>query len=214
MEEAKRLIRESKSDMVRYPHLPDFIELSLATGMRKQEVLQLELSRIDLRHEVIYREVDHQKGKDNSTVPLNAWAKKVLFRRFSFLKEQCPGTIYAFPNLKKGSSGMTTIKDVKNGFAGACERAKVADATPHTLRHTFASWLVQAGVSLYVVKDLLRHKSITQTEVYAHLAPKNRADSVAKLDDLLRESRSGSRSDFPPNQPLTLIDKIALESIG
>ncbi|WP_269766728.1 tyrosine-type recombinase/integrase [Burkholderia ubonensis] len=41
----------------------------------------------------------------------------------------------------------------------------------HDLRHTFASWLLTAGVSLYVVKDTLVHSSITVTERYTHLAP-------------------------------------------
>ena len=43
----------------------------------------------------------------------------------------------------------------------------------HTLRHTFASWLVQEGVSLYVVQRLMGHKSIRMTERYSHLAPDN-----------------------------------------
>ncbi|KWE63729.1 integrase [Burkholderia ubonensis] len=51
----------------------------------------------------------------------------------------------------------------------------------HDLRHTFASWLVTAGVSLYVVKDLLGHSSITVTERYAHLAPHVGREAVRTL---------------------------------
>ncbi|WP_236871637.1 tyrosine-type recombinase/integrase [Burkholderia pseudomallei] len=62
---------------------------------------------------------------------------------------------------------MTTIQ---KGFRAACWRAGIEDFCVHDLRHTFASWLVMAGVSLYVVKDRLGHSSITVTERYAHLA--------------------------------------------
>ncbi|WP_323119376.1 tyrosine-type recombinase/integrase [Burkholderia alba] len=49
------------------------------------------------------------------------------------------------------------------------------------LRHTFASWLVMEGVSLYVVKDLLGHSSITVTERYAHLSPDQGRAAVQRL---------------------------------
>ena len=49
--------------------------------------------------------------------------------------------------------------------------AKIKTGNIHTFRHTFASHLVQSGVSIYKVSKLLGHHSVKQTEIYAHLAP-------------------------------------------
>jgi site-specific recombinase XerD len=53
----------------------------------------------------------------------------------------------------------------------------------HSLRHTFASWLVQKGVSLYEVSRLLGHTNIKTTQIYSHLAPGNLINAVKKLDE-------------------------------
>lgn len=66
-------------------------------------------------------------------------------------------------------------------FRTACKTAKIHNVSLHTLRHTCASRLVQAGVSLYVVKEWLGHSSITVTERYAHLAPKSFEAAVEAL---------------------------------
>lgn len=50
------------------------------------------------------------------------------------------------------------------------KHAKITNASPHTFRHSCASHLVIKGVSLYIVKDILRHASIRETEIYAHLS--------------------------------------------
>lgn len=63
----------------------------------------------------------------------------------------------------------------------ARERCALQHVHWHDLRHTFASWLVQAGVSLQEVKELLGHASIKMTERYAHLAPDNLRSAVSKL---------------------------------
>jgi site-specific recombinase XerD len=51
----------------------------------------------------------------------------------------------------------------------------------HSLRHTFASWLVQDGVSLYAVQKLLGHSSVTVTEIYSHLQPEKLHDTVNRI---------------------------------
>ena len=55
----------------------------------------------------------------------------------------------------------------------------------HSLRHTFASWLVQEGVPLYTVQNLMGHKTIIMTQRYAHLAPDQGREAARVLSGLL-----------------------------
>ena len=148
-------------------------------------MLACELSRIDLRQEVIHLDPNDQKNGQYNTIPLNRAAKKVILRRLSFIKAHCPDSPWLFPLLEKNATGKKHIGDVRTAFTATCLKAGVPHLFPHALRHTFCSWLLQAGVSIYLVKDCMRHASITQTEEYGHLVPKNRRDSVSKLDGVL-----------------------------
>jgi integrase len=66
-------------------------------------------------------------------------------------------------------------------FTAACKEAGVKDFTWHSLRHTFASRLVMAGVDLRTVQELMGHRTITTTMRYAHLAPAHQAEAVERL---------------------------------
>jgi len=75
------------------------------------------------------------------------------------------------------------IANIKHSFATCVQGAGLADVHPHDLRRTFGSWLVQAGVGIERVSDLLRHGDVAITaRVYAHLRPGDLAQAVAVLD--------------------------------
>ena len=65
------------------------------------------------------------------------------------------------------------------------KRLGILDASFHTLRHTAASWLVQQGVDLYAVGQILGHKTPRMTQRYAHLSPDYMAGAVGKLDGIM-----------------------------
>jgi site-specific recombinase XerD len=66
-------------------------------------------------------------------------------------------------------------------FMNACARVKLADVTPHVLRHTFASRLSMAGVDLRTIQELGGWRSLKMVERYAHLSPSHKAQAVERL---------------------------------
>jgi len=83
------------------------------------------------------------------------------------------------------------MQDIRKGFEYACECVGITNFRVHDMRHTFASWLVQSGVPIYEVKELLRHESISTTEKYAHLAP---VDTAKHVDVIARFTQSAHYS--------------------
>lgn len=165
--------RDQAADLVgaaslfaRRPHLANFISLSLHTGCRKNELLTLEWSRVDFERAVLQLEAAHTKKGKRRVIPLNDAALDVLRAQHDWVRRHASRSQWVFATSSAGR--LTTIQ---KGFRSACLRSGIDDFRVHDLRHTFASWLVMAGVSLYIVKDLLGHSSITVTERYAHLAP-------------------------------------------
>lgn len=174
--EAAALIQAARSEP-KAPHLVDFVRLGLNTGMRRGEMLGLEWRRVDLQAGLIYLEAQHQKNGKVGSVPLNREAREAILARARFRAEHCPASAWVFSN-KDGER----VASVKRSFATACRRAGIEDFSPHDLRHTCAAWLVQAGVSIREVAELLRHSDIRVTMRYAHLAPENVRAAVQVLE--------------------------------
>lgn len=183
-EEAQRLI-DCASQVKRAPYLVDFIRLALNTGCRRDEMLRLEWSRVDLKNNLIHLAGVNTKNGKRRSVPLNQEARQALLNRARFRAEHCPKSTWVFAN-KDGAR----IGSVKRSFTTACKLAGIVDFRIHDQRHTCASWLVSAGQPLTAVRDLLGHSTVKMTERYAHLSPENVRQAVGVLDDVSRNGHA------------------------
>jgi len=158
-----------------YPdHLSPIVLLALNTGLRRGELLGLRWADLDLTAARLTVRGLTAKSGITRYVPLNTEAVTVLQKWQKGRKVE--GDVLVFP----GPTGepMTTLKTAWQPVGKA---ARLKDFTFHDLRHTFASKLVQAGVDLNTVRELLGHADIKMTLRYAHLAPEHKAAAVAKL---------------------------------
>ncbi len=153
--------------------LKDIIAFALNTGMRRNEILSLQWSEVDLSRRTAT--LLKTKNKEKRTVPLNQTALELL--RTKNKVRSISGLVFA------GQACTKIIgRNLLRAFYAARETAKLTDVRFHDLRHTFATRLVQSGIDLYVVKELLGHKTITMTMRYAHHFPESLRHGVEVLD--------------------------------
>lgn len=173
--EANALIDAAKlSDKAFY--LADFIIIALNTGCRSSELLQLTWNSINLEQSLIL--LEHTKSGKRRTIPINQQTQAALLNRLNYRNTHFPDAQRVFIN-QQGVG----IDCVKKSFKSACERAGIENFRIHDMRHTCAAWLVMAGVELIVIRDLLGHSSVTVTEIYAHLSPKQVRVALEQLSD-------------------------------
>ena len=164
-EEADRLI-EAAGLEPKAPYLADWIRLALYTGMRKNELSGLRVEKINLSAGIILIEPADAKSRRRESVPINTEARAAILSRLNWRAKHCPDSPWLFCRM----TGARVI-NVKKSFKSACERAGIADFSPHDLRHTCASWLAMRGVPIVTIKEILRHRNIATTMIYAHLSP-------------------------------------------
>jgi integrase len=90
-------------------------------------------------------------------------------------------------------------RNLLRAFYIAEEKAGIRDLRFHDLRHTFATRLVQAGVDLYKVQKLLRHKSPTMTQRYAHHYPESLRDGAEVLDRIITKLTQSGQTGIAGN---------------
>jgi integrase len=153
--------------------LGELITFALHTGMRQGEILCLKWSQVDLNRKSVTLLVT--KNKDKRTIPLNLTVLKLLKDKSRVVN------ISGYVFVSKAGTRIDA-SNLRRAFNSAEERAGIENFRFHDLRHTFATRLVQAGVDLYVVKQLLGHKSIAMTMRYAHHYPESLRFGVEILD--------------------------------
>jgi len=149
-----------------------------SAGLRSSEALHLRVRDIDSARMMI--RIEQGKGRKDRYVMLSAHLLAVLR---SYWREERPAT-WLFPG--HDASRPLSRGSVDKIFARARERSGIKKRiTPHSLRHSFATHLLERGVNIRVIQRLLGHRSLRSTEIYTHVAETYVRDTQSPLDDLL-----------------------------
>lgn len=165
---------ERLTSSIEVPEFKDFVIFSVNTGLRLSEQINLHWSQINLENQFLILDNSTFLTKSGKvrTIPLNKKSIEVLKRRFS-----AEGIVFLY-NGQKFKPDFVSKKFKKYVLkCGLNPRLHF-----HSLRHSFASWLIQKGAPLYFVSQLLGHADISTTQIYSHLNINNLSDSVRLLD--------------------------------
>jgi integrase/recombinase XerD len=152
-----------------------------STGMRRAEVTRLKVGDIDSKRMMIH--IKEGKGGKDREVPLSAKLLETLREYWRWKKPR----VYLFPGeAKQGSNGdHITPKAVYHACKGAARRAGIQkNVGPHTLRHSFATHLLESGADLRTIQVLLGHADIKHTTIYLHLSQRHLHACRNPLDEL------------------------------
>ncbi len=164
------------------PQLKNIIEIAINTGLRQMEIITLNWEQINFNERLITLSNQNHitKGKRIRTIPMNERSYQILKHLYEKRK-----SYLVFHN-----NGEQLKQDyVSHSFTKYVRKAKINHKLNfHALRHSFASWLVQRGVSIYQVSKLLGHADIKTTQIYSHL----RTEDLRKTVNLLNNKRKES----------------------
>ncbi len=143
------------------------------TGLRAGELRNLKWKDINLElKKATILPIEGNKTKRVTHICLSSSAIDILHKQIGVHEE------YVFVN---DSGNQLDNDNIYRNLNRTLIKAKIKEGSPHTFRHTCASHLVIDGVSLYIVKDILRHASIVETEIYSHLSTEAISNAVEKL---------------------------------
>ena len=168
-EEERRLLEAMTGTLAKYRPI---ILLLLHTGMRLGEVVGLRWDYVDLSKGVIILPAGTTKNDKSRTLPLNDEAMKTLSELLT--QSQGKGRVFA----GRGFTGQHASKLI----ASVCDRIGLPDVTAHTLRHTFATRLMERNLNPLHVKELLGHATLRMTDHYTHIGLEALRQSVNILN--------------------------------
>lgn len=154
------------------------LEVMYATGLRVSELIGLKIGDIHLEMGLLQT---LGKGDKERIVPLGDyaihWIERYLAESRPLLTKKRPQENHLFVN--NHGSGLSRQGIWKNLKVWVLKAGIIKDVTPHTLRHSFATHLLENGADLRTVQELLGHSDISTTQIYTHIT-KRRMTEVYK----------------------------------
>jgi excisionase family DNA binding protein len=152
--------------------------LMYSGGLRVGEVVRLKPGDIDANRKLIH--IRASKGRKDRYTLLSDVALQILRE---YWKKEKPEK-WLFPSWNKEKH--ITERTVQKIFQNACKKAGIKkNVSVHSLRHSFATHLLESGIDLRYIQELLGHKSSKTTEIYTHVSTKNLSAIKNPLDSLL-----------------------------
>ena len=162
--------------------------LIYSAGLRVSEVVKLKPEDIDAERKMIH--VKGAKGRKDRYTILSDVALDTLNEYIRRYKPQR----WLFPGVNPARH--LTTRSVQTIFEQACEKAKITkDVSVHSLRHSFATHLLEGGVDLRYTQELLGHKSSKTTEIYTHVSNRDLSQIKSPLDRLFENKEGGDIKD-------------------
>jgi len=159
-----------------------------ATGLRCAELTHLKASDVDSKRMVIH--IQGGKGRKDRDVMLSPKLLHELRKHWRRLRRKTSD--WLFPGNRWHTADRPIDgKTLRNACRGAAKRAGLHQAIhPHTLRHCFATHLLEAGADLRTIQILLGHQSLKETTVYLHLSKRHLNATPSPLDSLQLKDES------------------------
>jgi integrase/recombinase XerC len=157
------------------------VELFYSTGMRRNELINIKTTDIDYVNETV--KVMGKRNKERY-IPLLKSVRESL-EKYSKIREEFAGEVPYLFLTKKGKKIYDTLvyRVINNYFSAVSSKVK---KSPHVIRHSFATHLLNEGADLNAVKELLGHSSLASTQIYTH-------SSLGKLKEVYNQAHPRSQ---------------------
>lgn len=176
-EEVKQVL-----DSVRKAHYRVCLSTLYSCGLRLREGVNLEVGDIDSSRMVVH--VRQGKGRKDRYVPLPERSLEQL--REYWRRHRHP--VWLFPGRGFGQNGAMNPSGVQKAFGAALKESGVnKKARVHSLRHSYATHLLEAGVNLGLIQRYLGHGSLTTTFIYIHLTPQGQQEVSGTINQLMAD---------------------------
>ena len=151
-----------------------------ACGLRLLEGVRLQVKEIDGERQL--QHIDQGKGDKDRYVPLPSACLQML--RGHWLTHRNP--VWLFPSPREEENQPMSESGMQRAFHAAVQEAGIhKKATVHTLRHSYATHLLEAGVNLRIIQSYLGHASPTTTAIYTHLTSITEAQTHHTLNEMV-----------------------------